>query len=372
MTRKISNIIVASVFALIIVGLSLALVISPKAAIIDSERRASATLPDLSWKNIRSGLVSDGMENYLADGFFARDVFRRIKARFQTGALFMKENNSIAEKNGYFTKIETKLNDASLKNAGEKLKKIYEKYVINAGGKCYVSIIPDKSYYFARDYGYPSYDFSEMTEKIASYLADAEYIDLTSLLSLDCYYKTDTHWRQEKIVGVAAEILKKTGRGEPLTSDEIEAVYKINALEGFSGVYAGQSAMDPSPETLYYLTSAALDGCRVYDYETMRFIPVYDTEKFDGGDGYDVFLSGTKPILKIENPAADTDAELIVFRDSFGSSIAPLLVGSYRRVTLIDIRYVSPEALGSYVSFGGADVLFLYSAAIMNNSFSFR
>ena len=51
MNKKISDIITAAVFAAIIVGLSLAFVISPKAAIIDSERRASATLPDLSWKN---------------------------------------------------------------------------------------------------------------------------------------------------------------------------------------------------------------------------------------------------------------------------------------------------------------------------------
>ena len=372
MTRKISNIIVAAVFAVIIFGLSAAFVFAPKASVIDSERRAAATLPDVTWKNIQSGLVEDNLENFLADGFFARETFRRIKARFQTWALLMKENNSIAEKNGYFTKIETKLNEASLKNAGEKLKKIYEKYVAESGGKCFVSIIPDKSYYFAQGFGYPSYDFSAMTEKIASYLDRAEYIDLTSLLSIDSYYKTDTHWRQEKIVNVAAELLEKMGRGEPLTSDEIGTVYKLNALDGFSGVYAGQSAMDPPPETLYYLTSAALDACRVFDHETNRYIGVYDTKKFDSGDGYDVFLSGTKPILRIENESADTDAELIIFRDSFGSSIAPLFVSSYRRVTLIDIRYVNPDALGNFVSFAGADVLFLYSAAIMNNSFSFR
>ena len=372
MNKKITNIITAAVFAAIIVGLSVAFIVVPKEAISKSERRALATLPDITWKNIESGLVEDNLENYLADGFFARDFFRGIKARFNTRLLLMGDNNGIAEKNGYYAKVGTPLSEASLKNAGEKLKAIYDKYVADAGGKCYLSIIPDKSYYFSRDYGYPSYDFDKLTDAIKSYLSDAEYIDLTQLLSLESYYKTDTHWRQEKIVGVAAAILDAMGRGEAPTSDEISAMYKINALEGFSGVYAGQSAMDPPPETLYYLSSETLDKCIVLDFETRTFIPVYDVSKFDGDDGYNVFLSGTKPILRIENPAADTDAELVIFRDSFGSSISPLIVSQYRRVTLVDIRYVSPEAIGSYVSFDGADVLFLYSATILNNSFSFR
>ena len=364
MCKKITDIITAAVFAVIVVGLSVALVFAPKAGVIESERRAAATLPAPTWKNIKSGLVSDNLENYLADGFFAREFFRRVKARFQTKVLLSKENDGIAEKNGYLTKIETKLNDASLKNAGEKLKAIYEKYLSDSN--VYVSIIPDKSYYFSRDSGYPSYDFDALVSAIRSYLPEAEYIDLTSLLSLESYYKTDTHWRQEKIVPVAAAILEKTGR-EPALGE-----YGSAALYPFYGVYSGQSAMDPAPETLYYLTGGAIDGLRVFDYETRSFIPVYDTAKFDGGDGYDVFLSGSKPILRIENPAADTDAELIVFRDSFGSSIAPLLAGSYKSVTLIDIRYINPEILNNYVSFDGADVLFLYSEAIMNNSFSFR
>lgn len=372
MNKKITNIITAAVFAVIIVGLSLALVIAPRDAISKAERRALATLPDVTWKNIKSGLVEENLENFLADGFFARDLFRGIKARFQTRFLFMRENNGIAEKNGYYSKIETSLSEASLKNAGEKLKAIYDKYVAAAGGKCYLSIIPDKSYYFSRDYGYPSYDFDKLTEAIRSYLSDAEYIDLTQLLSLESYYKTDTHWRQEKIVPVAEAILNKMRRGEALTSDEISAMYKINALDGFSGVYAGQSAMDPPPETLYYLSSAALEKCRVFDFETRKYLPVYDVAKFNGDDGYDVFLSGTKPILRIENPEAQSDAKLVIFRDSFGSSISPLIASRYRSVTLVDIRYVSPDALGSYVSFDGADVLFLYSATILNNSFSFR
>ena len=95
---------------------------------------------------------------------------------------------------------------------------------------------------------------------------------------------------------------------------------------------------------------------------------VYDMTKLSSRDLYDVFLSGAVSVLEVENPAAKTDRELIVFRDSFGSSLVPLLVPGYKRVTLLDIRYVPTEYLGDYVQFGGQDVLFLYSPLVLNNS----
>ena len=85
-------------------------------------------------------------------------------------------------------------------------------------------------------------------------------------------------------------------------------------------------------------------------------------------DGYDTFLSGAQALLTVENPLAGTDRRLILFRDSFGSSLAPLLLDSYREITLVDLRYLSSSLLGDYVDFDGADVLFLYSTSILNSA----
>ena len=82
---------------------------------------------------------------------------------------------------------------------------------------------------------------------------------------------------------------------------------------------------------------------------------------------YDVFLSGARAVLRIENPNAKTDRELIVFRDSFSSSMIPLLVEDYATVTLVDIRYVPARMLDQYVTFDGQDVLFMYSTLVLNS-----
>ncbi len=80
-----------------------------------------------------------------------------------------------------------------------------------------------------------------------------------------------------------------------------------------------------------------------------------------------MFLSGPVSIQTIENPQGP-DRELLVFRDSFGSSLTPLLVQDYSKVTLIDTRYVPTDYLGKFLDFHGQDVLMLYSPMVLNNS----
>ena len=85
-----------------------------------------------------------------------------------------------------------------------------------------------------------------------------------------------------------------------------------------------------------------------------------------------MFLAGSDALLVIENPNATTDKELVVFRDSFASSLLPLLSESYQKVTVIDIRYISSGMLGNFVEFDNQDVLFVYSTLVLNSSTSFK
>ena len=143
----------------------------------------------------------------------------------------------------------------------------------------------------------------------------------------------------------------------------------VDVSSAFRGVYAGQYALPVEPDALRYLTNGTIASLRVYDYETGAEIPVYDFTLAAGRDGYEMFLGGTKALLTIENPNAETDRELVIFRDSFGSSIAPLLAQGYAKVTVVDIRYMAPALAGRFVDLSQADdVLFLYSTGVLNHS----
>ena len=190
-------------------------------------------------------------------------------------------------------------------------------------------------------------------------MPDAEYVDIFDYLTLENYYRTDTHWRQEMLQPVAKQLCDALDI--PLGGD-----YTRHTLQGFKGVYYGQSALSPQPDDLVYLSNGILTNCTVYDYETGQTTGIYNREKFEGKDGYDVFLGGTKALLRIDNPNAETDRELVVFRDSFGSSLIPLLVQGYKSIYVVDIRYVMPDAIPHYMDMAGKDTLFLYSALILN------
>ena len=66
--------------------------------------------------------------------------------------------------------------------------------------------------------------------------------------------------------------------------------------------------------------------------------------------------------------ACKREKELYIFRDSFGSSLIPLLAEGYKNIYLVDIRYIQSDFLKNFVDFTGKDVLFLYSATVLNNS----
>ena len=116
------------------------------------------------------------------------------------------------------------------------------------------------------------------------------------------------------------------------------------------------------------MTNAAIEGTHAFDYETNSDMPVYSMELAGGRDPYEMFLGGSKSLITIENPDALSDKELIIFRDSFGSSLTPLLIESYSKITVIDIRYIMSSNLGMFVDFDNQDVLFMYSLPVLNNS----
>lgn len=366
MSVKFKNISIVVMTAVFLCGFLLWNILKPADAESVSERRPLAAFPAASVESVLSGSFMADFERYALDQFPLRDEFRTVKAVTSFCILGQKDNNDIYITDGSASKLEYPLDEDSVAYAAARFRSVYDQYMADKGSKVYFSVIPDKNYFMAEENGYPSIDYEELISGMRDRMEFAEYIDITQLLELSDYYCTDTHWRQEKITDVAQQLAAAMGVS-------LSARYTVNQADSpFYGVYCGQSALPLPPDTLYYLDNAVLRGCSVYDFETDAYIPVYDLEKIDGNDMYEIFLSGSKSLLVIENPNADTDRELIIFRDSFGSSIAPLLAEGYARITLADIRYISPGMLGRFIEFTDQDVLFLYSTSVLNNSITIK
>ena len=391
-----------------------------------SERRRLAQLPEFTADSILDGTFMSRFERYSQDQFPFRDTFRRFKSEALFSVYQQKDVHGIYMADGYAATIEDEINEASVAHALSAFENVYNLYLKDGHHAIYAAIVPDKGYYLAEKNGYPSMDYESFFQKFEDGMPYASFIDLTPTLSLESFYRTDSHWRQEALLDTAQVIQTAMAAGEAGEKDTTEDAYassvssntnenkisenKTNkskndisihqATDSFYGVYYGQAELPMSPDTISYVDSEIISQAQVYNFETGKTSGVYDWDKLDGYDAYDFFLSGPAALLTIENPNASSsalsnasnnapsnmpsnilsnapsakeDCDLIVFRDSYGSSLIPLLIDKYSKIIVIDIRYVVPEMLGEFIDLSSdavdrADVLFLYGTILLNDS----
>ena len=363
MKKKTQQIYTIVVMAVLVFGLSLFAVLKPAGDFSESERRPLEQLPELSIKTLLNGDFMDNFENYTNDQFPMRDTFRAVKALAKYYLLGLSDNNELYFADGHVVKLDFPINQESLDHAADRFTELYETYMKDKVNKVVFTVVPDKGFYLGEKNGYPVMDYNHMINFFKNELPFAEHIEIFGLIDENDYYLTDTHWQQQDLTEVAEKILIHLG-ARPFEDFEEKV-----ATENFHGVYYGQSALPLKPEKIVYLTTPELEHMTVFNYETGLKGGIYDFEKLNGKDPYEFYLSGAVPLLEIENPSAEGERHLIIFRDSFGSSLSPLLMRDYSKITIIDTRYLLPNFIGEYVDFEGADVLMMYSTLILNDSF---
>lgn len=320
-----------------------------------SERRSLAKMPEITWQRIKSGEFAEKFEEYTTDRFPLRDIFRSIKANTRLNVFLQKENNGIFVKDGHISKIDYPMNEKMLDYAVSLFSKIQQNHLKE--NEVYFTVIPDKNKYLAD----LKFDYDKLENYIYDNLKFATPIKIDDMLSANDYYFTDSHWKQEEIIDVAKHIAKSMGT-------DIPDSYETKALEtSFLGVYAGQSALKCEGDVIKYLSNDIIKNLQVTGAKA-----VYDKRKADSKDPYEFFLSGNMPLVNIKNPNNPNSKRLIVFRDSFASSLMPLLAQGYSEVTMIDLRYMNSALLEKMVDFTDAQVLFIYSANLLNNSTSMK
>ena len=281
---KFKNIAVTAVFIVLIFGLGVWFVFKPADDFSDSERRLLLKFPELSVENVLSGKFMSDFESYTLDQFPLRDGFRTVKAIVSTKLFGKRDNNDIYVKDGYAAAMEYPLKYDSVENAVNRINNIINKYT-DESNNVYLSIIPDKNYFLSKISGRLSLDYESMVSQLKTKVKADGYIDIFPDLKLEDYYKTDTHWKQEKLIPVADKLLNAMG-----TSSDFAQLSLKSLDKPFYGVYCGQSALPLEAEKIQYFSGGYIDSLKVYDFEHSKNIPVYDMEKANGKDPYEKYL----------------------------------------------------------------------------------
>lgn len=357
MQDKIKNIIITIGFIMIIMGIFLTNLIVEDKQISITERRKLAEFPKITLSKLINGDVTEKWEDYAADQFIERDLFRTIKSVWSINVFKQKDNNNLFVKDEAIYKIEYPLKEINVEKTADKIEKVYETYLKDMN--VYYAIVPDKNYYLEND-DHLKINYNKLKEIMQNKLTQMNYIDIWDNLKLEDYYKTDLHWKQENLQEVVSKIQNS------MHLENVSKEYTTKNWGDFYGTYYGQLGLNLPADKLYTLTNDTLENCSTYNFESKKIGKIYEQNK--SSDKYDIYLSGATSLISIENPNAKSDKELLLFRDSFGSSLAPLLAENYKKITLIDLRYMSSKLLKNYINFENQDVLFLYSTVVLNQN----
>lgn len=364
--NKIREKLIAAVFIGIIGVICLLNILVPPPGLLFAERRVPAKFPELTADTVLSGEFSEGFENYANDNFIFRDAFRAVNSFLVFEVYWQADKSGLYRSDAVGLGRFADISDETLYEVSQKILGISEVFQ-GLDMNLYYSLIPDKSIY--ADMYLPGYDFDNAERIFFVTLPEFSYIPISNFLNAGSFYRTDLHWNQKSLTDAANQLLFNMG------ADAMPRDFVSVPLGNFRGVYAGQYALPVAPDEMSYYWFDNI-WASYLSPETMQMEPglIYDAGKLSGIDPYDFFLQGPQPVVTIDNPSrAGSPRELYMFRDSFGSSLAPLLANSYSRITLIDLRYIHLSMLGEYVGFTpGSDVLFIFSSQIFGNSNSLQ
>lgn len=363
-TEMIRCIATAAVFCLLIALFGVGALLSPDREYSVYERRKLEQMPTLAESENLSAYFSS-WETYLSDQFFLRDPLRFVKSSFAHTILRQKDVNGYYSEDGSQAQLLYPMNDENFSYNIGLMETVRETYFPDS--PTYYGVIPDKSYYMDAPLGL---DYDEIDRLFAEGLSGEE-IPLREALELDDYYQTDIHWKQESLEEVYEAFRERMGAHLPPWSDESGDRFTESMAGEFYGVLYGQAAMPAERDEMRYLQSDSTAEMKVTVIDTGKEGKIYDLEAFAGDDAYDLYLGGESAIIRIENPNAASERKLILFRDSFGRSMAPLLAEGYSEVVLVDLRWIRSAFLSNFTEVLAADentdVLFLYSAQVLNS-----
>jgi hypothetical protein len=296
------------------------------------ERKELQMFPELNWKEIKSGKWTSELSDYLSEQFPYRNELRSIKTTLDE-LIGKTYNNSHYFDGLHVFELGIEINELILKDYYKK----YETYQTYFDGDSNFLVIPDKSFYK----GYLDYEL------------EGNVIDLRDILSLNDFYQFDHHWNISGINKVLSFLSIENENNEYILSND------------FNGSYYGQYGnLFLNKESIYTIDQDS----QICLYDTLVdyscFESLYFMDELESIDQYSVFLGGNRGLITIEGNV-NANKELVIFRDSYASSLVPGLINSYSKIVLIDERYLNFYQAKDLLFENGiisskSDMMFLY------------
>ncbi len=328
------------------------------------ENRYLEEFPTLNLQTIMNRKFMNGFESYIADHFVGRDQWVAVKG-YSEYAMGKRENNGIFLCNNALIEH---LEEPNEEYTQQNIQGIRD-FAQNTGKTPYLMLIPsaseiqqDRLPMFAQTWSQKDY-----TDSICSALEGVVTpIDLYGTLTEHkddyIYYRTDHHWTTYG----AYLAYQQLSNYLPLVSLEPESVDNPVSDSFLGTLYSKAGYRNVQADTInaYRIPEGRTVQCSVFTgQETKEYDSPYFAEKLEVKDKYSYFLGENQPIVTL-NSNAGTGKKLLVFKDSYAHSLAPMLTESYDQITLVDLRYIN-GGYSEYIDVSQYDdVLMMYSVDV--------
>lgn len=357
--QKRSAILAILLFGAALIAVPLYWLFAPKESFSPSERRYLAELPKLSAQRLTDWSFDDAIETYLADHLPLRDVLVGVHAyaTLLSGRQVTEEVWTDGE--GYLVEAPIAPEADGVQKRMRRMDALAE----STGVRAYLIAVPSTGYIRSEHLdGARAALYDD--EALLGTLATMEHVAFVPLAERfrqegqAWYYRTDHHWTADGAYAAYEAFLSAAGH-DAVPHDG----FYHHTVSGYYGSTRSRAALWlTAPDTMQIdepidarvrVTFSDDDGV----YDSLFF---YD--HLGEYDWYPLFLDGNHPVTVIENEAAPMDAPTILMvKDSFGNTLAPLLVPTYRRVILVDPRYYKGSVAALCAEYGADELLFCYS-----------
>lgn len=358
------NKLMIALFTVVIFAVPIITAVLPKADSSENENRKLAKMPSLvnekkmeqaqnpadffgaiRWDYLtdrKGDAFKDDFETYFCDHMAGRELWVKLSNRLSVMA-------GKREINGVYT-----VNNRMFQGFKDYDPEVVEKSIKAING--FAAKFPDISMSFMLA---PTSQeiFGSQVPSYTGLLSEKAFIDkvygkLENISTIDCltnisthkdeyvFYRTDHHWTSLGAYYAYSSAAKTLGYSAyGLNSFNIET-----ASSSFRGTLYSRTLDDSiTPDSIqYYFHSSKEPNIKmtcINDKDVKEYDSLYVRDFLDVKDKYSSFTGSNVPIVTIETDV-DTDKTLLIVKDSYAHSLVPFLSKHYKKITMVDMRYI--------------------------------
>lgn len=372
--EKISQIIMVSVFIVFIIGFAVWSFLLKDREFSEMENRNLAQFPTFSWKNLKDGSFTDGLEKYVSDQLPFKDELVTLKTDADRLLMHDLQNGVYFGKDGYYLQDYKQDSDQVEKNAeciNELAKLCPDADISFMLVPNSISVMSDKlpSVNTSGDQNETIDKVKEMLDEKIRFYCPMSDLKQAAQDGTQVFYKTDHHWTSDG-ARVGFDGLMKA-MGEP----ELKADYDVKEIPDFLGtLYSKAPSAFADKDTMKLLTDKSNTMTVEYINEKKTSDSIFDTSFEDKKDKYSTFFGGNFANVHITSTGAQQDKKVLILKDSYANCAMPYFTSMYSDVTMIDLRYyhIQEKTVSEYIKDNKIDkVILLYNVDFLNTDNNF-